>query len=282
MQLKNITAEIFVPDNTPVEKALQRTTHLAIGAHQDDIEIMAYDGILKCFNNEKNWFTAVVVTNGSGSPRDGIYAKYTDEEMQKVRRKEQKKAAFVGEYSAVVFLDYPSSTLKDKSNSSPKEDIKTVLSITKPQVVYTHNLADKHETHVATVIRTIQALRELPEEIKPQNLYGCEVWCDLDWLPDKYKVAFDVSQHENLSAALLGIFDSQICGGKRYDLATIGRRRANATYFATHGVDVATAIIYALDLTALIKDTKISIEEYIAGYIEKFKTEVVERIKKIL
>ena len=66
------------------------------------------------------------------------------------------------------------------------------------------------------------------------------MWRDLDWLMDADKVVFDVSAHENLQAALLGVFDSQICGGKRYDLATMGRRRANATYFASHGVDVST------------------------------------------
>ena len=35
------TAEIYVPDNEPVESALSRTTHLCFAAHQDDIEIMA-------------------------------------------------------------------------------------------------------------------------------------------------------------------------------------------------------------------------------------------------
>ena len=35
-------------------------------------------------------------------------------------------------------------------------------------------------------------------------------------------------------AALIGVFDSQIAGGKRHDLAVLGRRRANATYNASH------------------------------------------------
>ena len=55
---------------------------------------------------------AVIVTNGAGSPRDGIYAGYDDQQMQEVRRLEQKKAAFVGEYSAVAFLNHPSSAIK--------------------------------------------------------------------------------------------------------------------------------------------------------------------------
>jgi hypothetical protein len=58
------TAQLFVPDGLPAEQALSRTTHMAIGAHQDDLEIMAIDGILKCFQQAHKWFTGVVVTNG--------------------------------------------------------------------------------------------------------------------------------------------------------------------------------------------------------------------------
>lgn len=89
--LKKTESEIYIPDGTEVKKALERTTHMAISAHQDDIEIMAYDGIVQCFGKNEQWFTGIVVTNGSGSPRDDLYASYTDEEMQKVRRIEQKR-----------------------------------------------------------------------------------------------------------------------------------------------------------------------------------------------
>ncbi|MEW5961592.1 MAG: PIG-L family deacetylase, partial [Chloroflexota bacterium] len=90
------TAQIFVPDGLPPEAALARTTHLAIGAHQDDLEIMAIDGILQCFQRTDKWFTGVVVTNGRGSPRAGLYQDYSDEQMWAVRNKEQKKAAIIG------------------------------------------------------------------------------------------------------------------------------------------------------------------------------------------
>jgi LmbE family N-acetylglucosaminyl deacetylase len=165
MKLKLATAEIFVPDNLPDEEALRRTTHMAVSAHQDDIEIMAYDGVLKCFQQNDNWFTAVIVTNGSGSPRDDVYKNYTDSEMQVIRRKEQKKAAVVGEYSALALLDYPSSMVKDSSNKNTIEDLTNLFKLTRPQFVYTHNLADKHDTHVSVALRVIEAIRQLaPDE----------------------------------------------------------------------------------------------------------------------
>ncbi len=281
MQLNNPGAEIFVPDGTPVEQALARTTHLAVGAHQDDLEIMAYRGILECFQREDKWFCGVNVTNGAGSPRDDLYKDYTDEMMQAVRRKEQKKAAIVGEYTAQIFLDYSSAATKDGKNEAVKEDLKRVFLATRPQIVYTHNLADKHDTHVAVTLRVIAALRELPDDAKPQQVLGCEVWRDLDWMADSDKVPMDVSAHENLAASLLGVFDSQICGGKRYDLATMGRRRAHATYFESHGVDVSLSLIYAMDLTPLIQDPALDVGQYVQGFIDRFAQDVQSRIAKL-
>jgi LmbE family N-acetylglucosaminyl deacetylase len=281
MQLQNSGAEVYVPDGSAADAAFARTTHLAVSAHQDDIEIMAYHGILECFGKPDKGFAGVTVTNGSGSPRDGLYANYTDAEMQVVRRKEQKKAAVIGEYSAHVFLDYSSSAIKDGANTQVVEDLKKIIAASKPQVIYTHNLADKHDTHVATTLRTIRALRELPREARPQHLYGCEVWRNLDWLNDNDKVIFNVEAHENLAMSLVGVFDSQVCGGKRYDLATMGRRRANATYLASHGVDESTSLIFGVDLTPLMEDKQLDPGEYTQGFINRFAQEVSSRIAKL-
>jgi LmbE family N-acetylglucosaminyl deacetylase len=281
MNLNLSTAKIFVPDALPLPEALTRTTHIGIGAHQDDIEIMACDGILRCFQRDDQWFCGIVVTDGSGSPRDGAYKDYSDAAMRAVRRKEQKKAAVVGEYAAQVLLDYPSAAVKDVASEGPVQDLRALLEAAQPQVVYTHNLADKHDTHVAVALKVIRALRGLPEAERPQRLYGCEVWRDLDWMVDADKVAFDCSAHENLQAALLGVFDSQICGGKRYDLATMGRRRAHATYHASHGTDVTTGMIFAMDLTPLMQDPGLSPQAYVQEFIARFAGEVSQRLARL-
>ena len=280
MKFHNPGAEIYVPDGAPTEQALARSTHMAIGAHQDDLEIMAYHGILDCFGKQDKHFTGVTVTNGAGSPRDDLYASYSDEDMQKVRRVEQRKAAYVGEYGAQVFLDYTSGAVKDKNNVDVVADLKLLLGAASPKVVYTHNLADKHDTHVGVTLRLIQAIRSMDASSRPQNLYGCEVWRNLDWLNDDDKVVFDVSAHENLAMSLVGIFDSQICG-KRYDLATAGRRNANATYFASHATDVATSVIFGVDLTPLIHDEKLDPASYIKSFIDRFSQDVSARLAKL-
>jgi LmbE family N-acetylglucosaminyl deacetylase len=280
MKLTESSAEIWVPDGASEAEALKRTTHMSIAAHQDDIEIMALEGILAGFGQPDKWFMGVIVTNGAGSPRDGLYGRYTDDEMQVVRRLEQKKAAFVGEYSAVAFLQHPSSAVKSGSNPAAKNDIKQIVAAAQPEVIYTHNLADKHDTHVGVTLRTIAAIRELPAEQRPKKLYGCEVWRGLDWMVDEDKVIFKLDEHENIAASLVGVFDSQIAGGKRYDLATHARRRANATYFQSHSVDAAQLINFGVDLTPLIQDEKLDPEQYIQKFIKRFADEVSARVKK--
>ena len=274
--------KVFVPDGLAPQEALARTTHMAVAAHQDDLEIMAIAGILTCFQRDDRWFCGVVVTDGSGSPRDDLYKNYTDSTMRAIRRKEQRKAAVIGEYGAQVLLDYPSAAVKDNSNQAPMDDIKRVLEAARPDVLYTHNLADKHDTHVAVALRVIEAVRRLPPAARPQQLYGCEIWRDLDWMLDSDKVAFDCSTHENLQAALLGVFDSQISGGKRYDLATLGRRRANATYYAAHSVDAATGLAFAMDLTPLVGDPAPDLQGYVQGFIDRFAEDVKDRFERLL
>ncbi|MCX7592135.1 MAG: PIG-L family deacetylase [Kiritimatiellae bacterium] len=281
MKFGKPNADVFVPDGRDLRAGLERTTHLAIGAHQDDIEIMAYHGIAECFGRSDMWFAGVVVTNGAGSPRTGIYKDYSDEQMQAVRQQEQRKAAVVGEYGCLIQLMYSSSEVKNPRNEAPRQDLRAILELAQPQVVYLHNPADKHDTHVAVCLRAIAALRDLAAEKRPSTVLGVEVWRDLDWLCDEDKQVLAVDKYPNLSAALLGIFDSQISGGKRYDLATAGRRLANATYFQSHAVDEAGAITFAMDLGPLIRDHSLSVASYASSLIEKFRDEVKARIERL-
>jgi LmbE family N-acetylglucosaminyl deacetylase len=281
MKLNRPGAEVWVPDGQAPSEALGRTTHMGIGAHQDDVEILAQRGILDCFDRRDQWFTAVVVTDGAGSARSGPYADYTDDQMRAVRKREQKKAGMVGDYSAVVLLDYTSGDVKTPKAPPIVADLAAILSAARPGIVYTHNLADKHDTHVGTSLRVIEACRTLPADQRPARLLGGEVWRDLDWMCDPDKVAVDVQDREALTTALLGVFDSQITGGKRYDLATTGRYRAHATYHQSHRLDATVALTFAMDLTPLVQSDTLDPLAYAKGYIERFGAEVADRVRRL-
>ena len=281
MKFSHPSADIFVPDaSIAPEAALARTTHLCVAAHQDDIEIMAYHGIAECFGRADQWFSGVVVTNGAGSPRSGIYGSYTDAQMQEVRRQEQRKAALVGEYSIQLQLAHPSSAVKDRGNPAVQADLATIFATAQAEVVYLHQPADKHDTHVGVLAHSLAALRQLPAAQRPKRVLGCEVWRDLDWLVDTDKQVLDAGRFPNLAMALVGVFDSQITGGKRYDLATAGRRVAHATYHTSHATDQFQGITWAMDLTPLVANPELSLAEYTLGYVERLKQDIAARLAK--
>lgn len=272
------TADLFIPDSSNVATALSRVTHLAIGAHQDDIEFMAVQGVLECFAKPERPFGGVTCTNGAGSARIGPYAHVSDAEMCRIRRDEQRTAATIGQYGFVAQLDFTSSEVKTPGSPALVADLTSILLATRPQVIYTHNPADKHETHLGVFMATLLAIRNLPKAQRPMKMLGCECWRDLDWMMDNEKVVSDLSSRQNLQAAINGVFDSQIAGGKRYDLAAMGRRRAHATFLDSHTADKAELATFNMDLTPLILDDTLDIIEYVLGFIHRFEADVRNKL----
>ncbi len=281
MKFSSPAADVYVPDGRPPSVALARTTHLCIAAHQDDIEIMAYHGIAECHASQSRWFTGVVVTDGSGSPRAGQFANYSDERMKAVRQAEQRKAAKLGNYSVVIQLAHPSTVVKSARAAGVRDDLRAIVQATQAHTVYLHSPADKHDTHVAVFLRSLEALRSLPNAQRPKQVYGCEVWRDLDWLVDADKLLLDNSANPRLAARLVGVFRSQIAGGKRYDLAAAGRRLANATFHTSHATDQVTAITWAMDLTPLVRDVRLSAERFTLARVDRLRADIAARLKRL-
>lgn len=281
MKFSQPAADVYVPDGLPPAVALAQVTHLCIAAHQDDIEIMAHAGIVDCLEKLGKWFGGVVVTDGAGSPRSGPYAGYIDDKMKEVRRDEQRRAAKLGRYGIQIQLAHASAAVKSTGAAEQvRQDLTEVLGGCKADVVYLHNPADKHDTHIGVLLRSLEVLRALPAERRPQLVLGCEVWRDLDWLVDADKVALDAGRRPELAAEMLKAFDSQIAGGKRYDLATQGRRLANATFHTSHATDRLAGITWAMDLMPLVKDAKLSVREYTLGYIDRLRADVAARLER--
>jgi LmbE family N-acetylglucosaminyl deacetylase len=274
--------DVLVPDGSSLDDALARTTHIAVGAHQDDLEFMAMHGVLACLHRSTAWFTGVTVTNGGGSSRSGPYVDFSDQQMREVRVAEQRTAARIGGYSCQIQLMVPSAELKDSSNQGPENDLRTIFEAAGADVVYLHNPADSHDTHVACCLRSIAALRGLPRERRPRRVYGCEVWRSLDWLVGDLKEVLPLDRSPNLCAALAGVFDSQIMGGKRYDLAVAGRRLANATFLESHKADRHRAVTYAMNLTPLIDDPSLDVGDFTADLVRALEEDIRTRIEDMM
>ncbi len=281
MKLSQPQADIYVPSGDDASAALARVTHLCIAAHQDDIEILAFDAICDCLDDPtRKAFAGVVVTDGGGSPRTGDYAAFTDEHMKDVRRQEQRDAARLGSYAIQLQLAHPSAEVKRSPSPALASDLAALFARCTPEVVYLHNPADKHDTHVAVFLRTLEALRALPADQRPKRVLGGEVWRDLDWLVDNDKVALDSGRRPELAMALLQVFDSQISGGKRYDLAAAGRRLAHATFHTSHATDRLQGITWAMDLTPLVNDPTLDVSSFILAFIDRLRADVAGRVTR--
>lgn len=270
----------FIPGGKSLDAALKRATHLGVGAHPDDLEIMAFHGILAGIQNRKNKFFGIIVTDGAGSLREDPHKKMSETRFAEIRRHEQVRAARIGKYGGILFLNHSSGEAKNPKDDSIVSELKELILTSRPRWIYTHNPADKHDTHVAVALKTIRALRELPSRYHPKGFYGCEVWRDLDWMNDADKSVLDVSGQDSLGLKLIAAHRSQAGGGKRYDLAAIGRRRAQAV-FSEARKQGKEAVILAMDLLPLLKNSKLSVQDFVAGHIERFKMETLSRVRAL-
>lgn len=267
------SADIFVPGGGDWRGAMRKVTHLGIGAHSDDLEFMAFHGIEEC-RRGGGVFGGIVLTDGAGSVGGG-------EDLPEVRRGEQRAAAEIGGYAAVLQLGLSSAQIRDPGDPTVRIALEEVFRHAAPRIVYTHNPADRHDTHVAACLRVLDALRALPAVRRPQKVLGCEVWRDLDWTVGEDRVRLDCGKDEPFASALNSVFRSQIVGGKRYDLAVTGRRRAQATFDDPHLADGAEMVTLAVDLTPLAADSSLSVADFTLSAIDRFRSDVRDRLARM-
>jgi hypothetical protein len=63
-------------------------------------------------------------------------------------------------------------------------------------------------------------------------------------------------------------------------LAVLGRRRANATFFDSHGSDIYSSVTWGIDLKPLIEDASLSIKTFILEKIAQLSQDVASRVSK--
>lgn len=276
----------YARDGSTPLVALSRTTHAGVFAHQDDSPIVGMHGIKECFRSRetppKRYFS-IVVTDGARCTRAGRYAAFSEEEMVAAREQEEMAASHVGDYSGVALLRFPSLVARDGSNNKPTDDLVCLLARIKPKALYTHSPIDKHKTHLAIVLRTIQAMKELGKTYIPDMFVGGEGWLALDWVPEQHKIKMDITGFEGLASALINLYDSQVAGGsaKNYAEATLGRWLANATYADAYHPDQSECVIYGLNLRPLLEDPQLSVRDYLGAVVGGFRKNVLDSLDEI-
>ena len=241
---------------------LRSTSHVIVGAHPDDVELIG----LAAISDESASITAVVCTDGRGGPRAPGFEDLSEPQFAALRRAEQLEAAALGGYEQLVLLEFPSVVLRENRDAVSAR-LHDIFSKVKPATVLTHNPADLHRTHVRTCQAVVEAL-QIAGHV-PAEFLGVEVWRDLDWLAPDHRVVLDVSGAEQLSMSLLSAFKSQLAG-KRYDLAAAGRRRAHATFANPYANDELSSAMLAIDLLPTLRDGQ-TLKELVSHHLDEFR-----------
>lgn len=215
---------------------------VAIGAHPDDVELMALPEIAAALERRCT-LHAVVCCDGAAG--DG------ERSVIDVRRSEARAAAAIGGFD-LTLLERESSDVRGAGFGDLVEELRTLVAGGDADVVLTHAPTDRHPTHVAVCAAVVEALRAVPTERRPARLFGREVWGSLDWLGAD-AVRRDIGQLSDLLHRLLGAHQSQLAM-RPFDAAARGRAVANAVFFDPREPFEAGGELLALDLTPAIED----------------------------
>lgn len=254
---------------------------MAICAHGDDCELMAIDGIQRGYRASKYTFACVVTTDGADSERSGRYARTNNEKMASVVMAEQKKAANIGRYNSVYFMNYSTEEVRDQENEDIVNEYVEIIKELKPRVLYTHSILDRNVTHVAVAIKVINALRSMKKGDQPKVLYGCESERDLDWVDPSKVVTFNVSKNMRLQRQLISAHKSANLS-RDYVNAAIGRRLVNAVFNREEKRKTAKLTAKAINMTTLLRRKDYPIKRFAMSFIDDLYTEINDMMDRTL
>ena len=271
MRLLSPHADLYVPSGEALDQACARTQVLGVAAHPDDLELMALPAILAGHADPAQGFAGLVVCNGAMAgvgPDEGVA----------LRRMEQRAAAQVGHYSVMLQLGHASQAVQTGQAQGLAEDLVEAMKALRPETLYSHNPADRHPSHLAVLLSLRQALKQLDPAERPKRWLGSEVWGGLDWQALGDRLALPLEGDRELAERLLEAHASQLSRGKAYGPASAGRRRANATFIASHSPDAAEEVVLAMDLSPLLADDQLSLQDFLSQRVERFRAEAVARL----
>lgn len=284
MNMQDIRSRKFIPADMGLDEATDsaRGGSMGIGACPGDVEIIAIRGIGISLGFLKRRFTGVTVTDGLDAARIEPDKELSDEQMIEERLKEQNIAAALGKYALQHNLLCRSAEIQDPHTAQSRmlvKEIAGIVSKVKPQVIYTHNPFDEHSTRVMVMRAVIEALRSLPYAEQPQELYGCEVWGDLDWLPQGRKKILDVTGFTEIQHSLIGCHDSR--RAEKYGDATLWREFSNAAWARPRDPKVEAAVL-AVDLMPLLDNPELDICDFANDIQDEFNVGRLSTLAKNL
>ena len=237
---------------------------VAIAPHPDDDAIGVGGSLLQHRAAGEN-VLVIYVTDGAGTPTGGGR---TREEIVRTRQQEAMRGLAEMKGQAGIFLNYASSAVKGENTPDVVHDLGALLDLLRPRVIYVTAPYERHSTHIACTLRTVEAIRAV-ENFTPE-LKGYAVWGYL--YGDENLEYVDISENIDAKRRAIRCHETEVAG-HAYDDGILGFHRYVAVFQESHGTqDMAYAELF-LDMSRLVHDPALSVGDFarqqVTGFLDR-------------
>ncbi len=240
----------------------RRGNVLAISPHPDD-DALGAGGTMALAAGEGRGVFSVYVTDGSGSPRKE--PAISNEEMAACRETEALRSLRALGAAGGFFLRRDSRQTTGTEGRIITDEIKEIVGFLKPVEIYLPAPYERHKTHQACLLLTIDALRgavKWPVKVLGYGLWGC-FW------GEKRRVARDISAVIRKKVEAVLAHASQI-DYKDYHQGILGKNNCEAVFQSSHEVQKASFIETFCDLSELLDRKDLSLRDWARMDFEDF------------
>lgn len=234
---------------------------VVIAPHPDD-DAIGVGGSLRRHRSVGENVFAIYVTDGAGTPTGGGR---TREEIVQTRQDEAMRGLGEIDAQAGIFLNYQSKEVKSDRVPDVVQDLAAVFDLLRPRVIYVTAPYERHSTHIACTLRTVEAIRAV-NNFAPE-LKGYAVWGYL--YGDENLEYVDISAHVEAKRRAIRCHESEVAG-HAYDEGIIGLHRYVAVFQETHGLQEMAYAELLLDMSRLVREPELSVGDFAREQVMSF------------
>ena len=263
--MENSLKEIFFsaqPGVSLLDYRGKRGNLVVIAPHPDD-DVLGAGGTMAAASLQGKGVFTVYVTDGRGSPRKD--SSISDDEM--ARRREEEAKASLKKIGATggFFLRKRSQEIQGQREEKVKEELRNIFQLLLPAEIFLPAPYERHLTHQRCCRLTIEAIRSAGE-LSPR-LYGYSLWGSF-W-GEKVREIRDITIFIQKKVEAVLTHTSQI-DYKNYHQGILGKNNYEAIFWESHELGKASFVEMFLDMTALVTDQDLTLQEFIRQDMEAF------------
>jgi LmbE family N-acetylglucosaminyl deacetylase len=233
-----------------------------ISPHPDD-DILGAGGVMIEAAEKGRAVFSVTLTDGRGSPRRD--PALSDEEMAGLRQKESLAALRAVGAKGGFYFRKRNSGLEGEEGKKVAEELRKLLDSLRPSEIFLPAPYERHRTHIRCTRLTLGALRSL-DGLKP-SLLGYSLWGN--FFGGKKRFARDITPFVRKKVEAVLAHATQIAY-KNYQQGVLGKNNAEAIFWESHEIQKATFVETFLDMTELLEQKDLSLEDFIRQDVEAF------------